>query len=258
MTRTERYIDEYRKSTACIQVRDTRGEPQAGVHVSVEQEEHKFPFACITADPSALSERDRDRYQARLHEVFNRVYSLIDNPSASGKAIAVQVSQRTHLGTLRQTLDRLSGDGQLLDVYISGRSVTKLLGPGRPELECLSEQDFGHRVVELYTLCFSHPAVRQIVWAGLSDQEPEIDGGGLLRRDMSPKHAHKWLRKLIDTVWHTRAQGVTDGRGIFQFRGFFGTYRVVVTSALGRVSVNKLSLHRDATRSVSLSVEIRL
>ena len=249
LTRTQRQIEEHRKGTAVIQVRDPDGGSRAGVPVSVEQEAHEFPFACVIGDLRAFSDRDRERYQLRLREVFNRVYGATQQRPLPPDplpldVVAVDATKRIHLATLRTTLDRLARDGKQLDVYVSAQSV-------QPTTGSLSERDFGYRVVDLYMLVFSHPAVRQIVWKSCSDREADVAGGGLLRGDLSSTHAHKLLRKLIGATWHSRAAGETDSCGSFQFRGFFGTYRVVVDLEQSKAQVTTLSLTRglDGVRS---------
>jgi hypothetical protein len=112
-----------------------------------------------------------------------------------------------------------------------------------------AEQDFndrkvGSRLAAMYTLCFSHPAVTGVFWNGFADGAPGARGGGLVRRDLAPKYAHKVLRKLIDFHWHTRASGVTDGDGLFRFRGFFGDYRVVADVGGPAARVETMVLRR--------------
>ena len=52
--------------------------------------------------------------------------------------------------------------------------------------------------------------------------------GGLLRSDLSPKPAYLALQNLIHQEWNTREELVSDQEGIFHFRGFDGTYEIVV------------------------------
>jgi hypothetical protein len=71
VTRTQRQIEEHRKGPACLQVRDRAGRPCAGVAVWAEQEAHTFVFGCVVPDLGTLAEPDRQRYSARLAEVFS-------------------------------------------------------------------------------------------------------------------------------------------------------------------------------------------
>ena len=178
----------------------------------VEQESHAFLFGCVASDLNGLPEADRSRCLARLGEVFNHR----EPPDLN--SVRFDVPDRVHLGLLRLQLDRLAADGAPLDLHIRGQTV------GMTDRD---ERDAARRLTELYTLCFAHPAVRGIFWHGFWDGEKGVEGG-LLRRDFSPTPAFRLLQKLIDVVWHTRADGLTDADGRFRFRGFYGDYRVGV------------------------------
>jgi hypothetical protein len=64
----------------------------------------------------------------------------------------------------------------------------------------------------------------------------------LLRGNLAPKAVYRGLQKLIGVHWHTRAAGQTDAAGCFRFRGFRGTYRVVVRSGDRPTTVALFSL----------------
>jgi hypothetical protein len=219
VTRTQRQIEEIRQGDWCVQVRDPAGLPRAGVPVWVEQETHAFTFGCVAPDLGGASESDRQRCAARLKEVFNRVVPA-DRPPDSG-AIFVCVPDGIHLGRFRQHLDWVAAAGRPLEVYVRGGSVGL-----SPEVDDSRERVAAERVASLYALCFAHRAVRAIVWNGFWDGEARAVGGGLLRTDFAPRPAFRFLHKLIGNVWHSRASGVTDPDGRFEFRGFFGDYRV--------------------------------
>ena len=103
----------------------------------------------------------------------------------------------------------------------------------------------------LYSLWFSHPAVKQIVYwnvvdgyAHLWSQDREkirasqgnmgpgsenFYHGGLLRYDMSKKPAYYKLKELLLHRWHTEKVLMTDSNGCAEFRGFFGDYGLEIT-----------------------------
>ena len=102
-------------------------------------------------------------------------------------------------------------------------------------------------IEKLYSIWFSHPNVEQIVYwnlvdgyAHLWDPDPEkikaSQGdmtlgenyyyGGLLRFDLSPKPAYYAIKNLIQKVWHTEEELLTDESGACSFRGFFGEYEL--------------------------------
>ncbi len=242
MTRTQRQIEEHRKSDGCIHVHGPGGRPLSGVGVWVEQERHAFTFACVAPGLAALSDAERRRCADRLGELFNRILPPQQPPDTS--AIQVDVPDAVHLASLRRELDRLAAAGLPLDVHVRGRCIC-------PDLD---DRAAAERIAELYTLCFAHPAVRGIVWTGFWDGEPDTAGGGLLRLDFSPRPAFRYLLKLIGDVWHTRASGQTDDQGRFRFRGFQGAYRAAVRVG-DEPAATALFEHRGPTTAHRLQVD---
>ena len=239
MTRTQCSVEQFRKAAACIRVIDAAGQPAGGIPVSIEQETHDFLFGCVVPDLSAFSGADRERCRARLEDVFNHVVAAGSPPPAPG-VFRVELTERVHLGLLRLRLDDLAASSRSLEVYVHGAAV------GMDDAAATDERDTGARLAELYTLCFAHPSLLGIIWHGLVDGQRGAQDGGLLRRDFSPKYAHKALQKLIGDCWHTRTTGVTDATGRFRFRGFFGTYRVAAKVGGSSALVETISFHRDA------------
>jgi hypothetical protein len=225
VTRTQRLIEELRQGEVCVRACHPDGQPSAGVPVWAEQETHAFPFGCVAPELEGLSEPDRERCLARHQELFNRL-RVADEPSDPGM-LRVDVPEAVQLGRFRLELDRLAAPGRPLEVHVRGRSA----GLG------LDERATAERVAALYTLCFAHPAVCGVYWHGFRDGEAGTDGGGLLRADLAPKPAYRYLHKLIGTFWHSRAAGATDADGMFRFRGFFGDYRVAARFGEGPATV---------------------
>lgn len=96
---------------------------------------------------------------------------------------------------------------------------------------------------QLYSVLFSHPAVRAITYWDLSDRGAWQNApAGLLRADMSPKPAYLRLMALSHGRWWTRAEGRTDPRGRYQTRAFCGDYRVSVTDGQNRTVEHSVSL----------------
>jgi hypothetical protein len=242
LTRTQRQLEAVRQGDVCLRVQDPTGRPWAGVPVSVEQESHEFPFGCVVPDLSSLADADRRRYHARLDEVFQCLIPA-GMPPPGPRALRVDVAERVRLGHLRRRLDQLAASGLPLHVHVWGEAVG--MTPA-VDVASLPERDLGRRVAELYTLCFAHPAVSGVFWNGLADGDPGVRGGGLLRRDLAPRYAHLVLRKLLGSLWHTRAAGVTDAAGLFRFRGFFGDYRAVADVGEPPALVGTFAFHRGS------------
>ena len=146
-------------------------------------------------------------------------------------------------------MDRLAANRQVVEILLRGQSVGLYAGATDAEEAAAAE-----RVAELYTFCFSHPAVNAIVWDRFWDGEASAQGGGLLRADFAPKRAFRYLQKLIGTIWHSRAAGQTDTEGRFRFRGFFGTYRVAarVGESPAMVAQFKFTYPSAATMQLTL------
>jgi len=226
LTRTQRHIIEIRQGDASIQIRDALGRPCAGIPISVEQESHAFQFGCIVPELTGHSESERNRYRARLDEVFNCVVPAELPPPADLGVRRADVTEPMPLGRRRLRLDELAAPGVAVQVQVWGAAVG-LAATAATDNFGLDERAAGKRVAEVYMLCFAHPAVSGIFWNGFTDAEPGSGGGGLLLRDLAPKYAYRVLQKLIGFDWHSRAAGVTDATGQFRFRGFFGDYRIV-------------------------------
>ena len=89
----------------------------------------------------------------------------------------------------------------------------------------------------LYTVWFSHPAMNNIVYWNVPDGYAHDNGsgwnenncrGGLWHHDLTPKRSALRLKKLIDEIWHTDEELVTDDGGFAEFRGFYGSYNVCI------------------------------
>ncbi len=111
------------------------------------------------------------------------------------------------------------------------------------------EQIQAEIIEKLYSIWFSHPNVEQIIYWNLVDgyahfwdPNPEkiraSQGdmslgenyyyGGLLRFDLSPKPAYYTIKNLIQNVWHTEEDVVTNKNGVCSFRGFYGEYELQI------------------------------
>ena len=129
------------------------------------------------------------------------------------------------------------------------------------------DEEIQAKIIEnLYSIWFSHPNVEQIIYwnlvdgyAHLWDPSPEkikasqgdmtlgenYYHGGLLRFDMSPKPAYYKIKELLQEIWHTEEELVTDKDGCVEFRGFYGEYDLVIT-ANGKTVTRKIQLSSKA------------
>lgn len=140
-------------------------------------------------------------------------------------------TMRFPLAQVKRILDRYATLGKELHITeftptSSGQPITGSHIEGR--WDEAAQADYA---TKFYTLCFAHPAMRAITWWDLCDDGSWLPGGGLLRKDMTPKPAYDALKKLIHDTWRTRIEGKTDAEGRLAFRGFFGRYALSVGTA---------------------------
>ena len=91
-----------------------------------------------------------------------------------------------------------------------------------------SEENQAEYARRFYTIAFSHPSVKGIIWWDLSDLTSWLEGGGLLRSDMTPKRVYNVLYDLIHNKWSTKGSQLSNGSGWIEFYGFYGTYNITV------------------------------
>ncbi len=106
-------------------------------------------------------------------------------------------------------------------------------------------------IEKLYSIWFSHPNMEQIIYWNLVDGYAAFAPlgdmtsgenyfyGGLLRFDMTPKPAYYTIKNLFEKVWHTEAEIMSDDGGYAEFKGFYGTYDVIVNGQNYTVHLSK-------------------
>ena len=90
---------------------------------------------------------------------------------------------------------------------------------------------------KFYTICFANPNVDAITWWDLPEFSSWLKGGGLLHKDLTPKLVYDTLDELINYDWTTKASGITNNKGEYDFRGFEGKYIIKISD--GKKSVEK-------------------
>ena len=83
---------------------------------------------------------------------------------------------------------------------------------------------------QFYRLSFGHPMVKSINWWGLSDRYiwEERPSAGLIDEKYNPKPVYTKLQQLIKNEWMTKTSGKTNKTGAFNFRGFYGDYKITL------------------------------
>lgn len=91
------------------------------------------------------------------------------------------------------------------------------------------EEVAGRYVRDFYTTLFSHPAVKTLTMWGFWDGNHWRKNAVMYRPDWSLKPGGQAYKDLVLGKWKTVAEGTTDGKGLFQTRGFKGEYEISVT-----------------------------
>jgi GH35 family endo-1,4-beta-xylanase len=107
----------------------------------------------------------------------------------------------------------------------------------------------------LFTLLFSHPAVRAITWWDFSDAKAwQGAPAGLVRNDMSPKPLYERLLELFTRRWVTRSSAVTDSTGSSRHRCYFGEHKVEARLPSGDVVTGEFDLVPAGPRLLEVTV----
>jgi len=123
--------------------------------------------------------------------------------------------------------------------------------PFRTTWDEATQADYAEK---FYRVCFANPAVDAISWWDVCDAGAWVPGGGLLRADMSSKPAYDKLKNLITSEWRTNVSGSTASNGAYEFRGFYGSYRVTVTHN-GVTKTMDVNLAKGAANNVTVSFD---
>jgi len=133
----------------------------------------------------------------------------------------------------------LSSMGGLIDKYSTlGKKiqVTEISVPSAPVKgmqgywgEPWSENLQAEYLETAYTIFFGKPQLEAIIWWDATDIDSFIYHGGLLDEQHRPKKSYYALKNLIRS-WTTIGTGLTDRNGQITFRGFGGSYQVVITN----------------------------
>ncbi len=162
-------------------------------------------------------------------------------------------TMRFPLDRVQKVLDQYTTLGKELHIteFEPAASGQKITGSHRQGT--WDEAAQAEYAVKFYRVCFAHPAMRAITWWDLGDQGSFIPGGGMLREDLSPKPVYEQLKRLIHEEWKTRASGTTDGEGRFGFRGFLGTYKVII-AIQGKIIEKQFHLEKGKANEMTVSL----
>lgn len=107
----------------------------------------------------------------------------------------------------------------------------------------------------LYRIAFSHPAVEGIMmwgfWAGSHWRGADA---AIVNQDWTLNAAGKRYEALMDE-WTTNVTGTSNSEGTFSFRGFHGTYDVIVTLP-GYAPVTKTFVLDPGSSTYTVTIEV--
>lgn len=140
--------------------------------------------------------------------------------------------EHTPIDAVCETVQRLGALG--LPLAITEVTVASALpGMSRSEGEAVQAEV----ACDLYRMWFAQPQIHTVTWWNLMDGthwKNEGDCRGcLLDADMREKPVYQALYQLLRRQWMTSVQLETDARGEGAFRGFRGTYELIVDGACG-------------------------
>ena len=129
---------------------------------------------------------------------------------------------------LKRSLDSLS-------VFHLPIIVTEFNMPGQRSkfyndrtLKMTNEEEIvkANDIVDFYTICFAHPAVKGILMWGFWEGGNWIPASSLYKRDWTPTPAVEAYRNLIFKKWWTSVTGKTNRKGVYTTSAFYGKYKI--------------------------------
>ncbi|MFW6308563.1 MAG: endo-1,4-beta-xylanase [bacterium] len=101
----------------------------------------------------------------------------------------------------------------------------------------------------MYRIGFGHPNVEAIITYNTLHNGYQYSG--------KPNWIYEALHKLISEEWQTRKNIKTNDRGILNFRGFYGDYKIDITTESGKIVRKKFSLNKIDDNQVTYVIPKR-
>ncbi|MDP6635334.1 MAG: endo-1,4-beta-xylanase [Phycisphaerae bacterium] len=139
-------------------------------------------------------------------------------------------TMRFPLETCKEILDKYATLGKELHVTeftptSSGAKITGSHVGGVWDED--AQADYAEK---FFRICFAHEKMVALTWWDLCERGAWLKGGGLLRKDLSPKKVYTVLKKLIHEEWSTDLTARSGPEGRAAFRGFHGAYTATVSA----------------------------
>lgn len=95
---------------------------------------------------------------------------------------------------------------------------------------------------EMYVRLFEHPLVEAITGWDFADGMWLHAPSGVIREDNTVKPAYNVLYDLINNVWHTSEEFLTDNEGFVQVEGIRGSYEISHNGKVANYVLSKKSV----------------
>lgn len=102
------------------------------------------------------------------------------------------------------------------------------------------EQAKAEAIVQYYSICFAHPAVKGILMWGFWEGANWIPQSSMYKRDWTPTPSVEAYQDLVFDRWWTQWQGKADDQGQCRVPAFFGKHRVTVDGREKTVALKKV------------------
>jgi GH35 family endo-1,4-beta-xylanase len=97
------------------------------------------------------------------------------------------------------------------------------------DFETLDPKLQGDLMEDFMTFIYGQPKFNQFQMWGFWDGDHWLGNAPLYKRDWTLKPSGAVWQRLARNTWRTRANGLTDSKGVYQLNAFYGTYKIAVT-----------------------------
>jgi len=253
----EQIIDLYKTAIAAAKEAD----PTARILVGFD-----FPCGCIhhqTTDSDDSFTVDPYTFSSRLgeygieHDGISLTFmygSLWELGGTTGQVMGTQLPWPFRdLASTSRMLDWYSTLGEPIH-------VTQFNAPGN----FMSNLGYWHKrtwdeklktewIEKFYTIAFSKPVVKEIIYYNAIDQSYQTANRGLIDVNYSLRESFYALKSLIKEKWTTRLRMKTDANGLLEFRGFAGDYNITVST---KDFTANFTIHVDEHKSSAYTINL--
>lgn len=207
---------------------------------------------CKTAkstDPSnIIVMNEATHILSRLNKIESLLKSLEEkNDTPVYDVIGLQF----HQGKGMLPLDRVWEVIDRIGKFTNEIHITEItLACETPEQEAMQAEN----IKLFYKLMFSHPKIKALTWWNLWDGNAFQKGGGLLRKDFSPKPTYDVLKHLITSEWMTTENFETGKTNSYPLEGFFGKYEVIA-KLNGKSVYGKFTLSSSKENTIKVQLD---